>query len=272
MVIKIDNRAIGVFDSGLGGLTVVKELRRLLPNENIVYFGDTARVPYGAKSKTVILRYSKQISKFLIKKNVKMVVVACNTASSLALEELKNELDIPVVGVIKAGSRRAATSTKNNIVGVIGTKKTVSSEVYLREIKSINPDITVRQKACPLFVPLVEEGLENDIITEEMAERYLLEVRDEIDTLVLGCTHYPLLKNVIKRVVTEHNINLINPAEETAIDVMYTLSELNLLGGEEKKGETEFYVSDSPNDFEKLGGIFLNASLNNVEMVDIEKY
>jgi glutamate racemase len=271
-VIEIDKRAIGVFDSGLGGLTVVKELRKLLPNENIVYFGDTARVPYGAKSKTVILRYSRQISNFLLTKNVKMIVVACNTASSLALEELQKELEIPVIGVIKAGSRRAATATKNNIVGVIGTKKTVSSEVYLREIRSLNSEIVVRQKACPLFVPLVEEGLENDIITEEMAERYLLEIKNEIDTLVLGCTHYPLLKNVIKRVLNGHGINLINPAEETAIDVMYTLSNLNILGGEEKKGETEFYVSDSPNDFQKLGGIFLNSSLENVEMVDIEKY
>lgn len=267
----MENRAIGVFDSGLGGLTVVKEIQKLLPNEKIVYFGDTARVPYGSKSEKVVLKYSKEITRFLLTKNIKMLVIACNTATAMALEEIQKSVDIPVIGVIKPGSRRACKTTVNKKIGIIGTKGTVDSGSYPKEIKAINVESEVFQKACPLFVPLIEEGMIEDSVTEEIASRYLKEFDGTgIDTLVLGCTHYPLIKNSLKKIVKDEVI-LIDSAEETAIEVRAILYNKRILR-QNKGEESEFYVSDSPDKFVEVGQLFLGDSLKKAEFVDIEKY
>lgn len=266
----MEKKGIGVFDSGLGGLTVVKELLKLLPNEKIIYFGDTARVPYGSKSQKVVTKYSKEITRFLLTKNIKLLVIACNTASAMALEEVKNMVDIPVIGVIKPGSRRAVKTTTNKKVGVIGTRGTIESHSYLKEIKNIDNDIEVYQKACPLFVPLIEEGMVEDNITNEVAKKYLIEMNNKIDTLVLGCTHYPLIKNTIMKVLPD-NVILIDSAEETAIEVRSILYEKRILRGD-IGGEPEFFVSDAPDRFVEIGKLFIGDKLKNAELVDIEKY
>ena len=193
------NAPVGVFDSGIGGLTVAREIMRNLPSEKIVYFGDTARVPYGSKSRETVIRYSRQIIHFLQEQKVKAIVVACNTASAFALDAVKDELDIPIRGVIEAGARVAAHETRNKRVGIIGTVGTVGSGIHASYLKGLDPEITVIGKACPLFVPLVEEGWYHDPVTEEVARRYLKELQEqEIDTLILGCTHYPLLRSTIR--------------------------------------------------------------------------
>jgi glutamate racemase len=266
-VIDLNRKAIGVFDSGLGGLTVVKELKKVLPNERIVYFGDTARVPYGSKSKEVIVRYSKEIVKFLKTQDVKMIVIACNTASAFALEELKKELDIPVIGVIEAGARMAVEVGEN--IGVIGTKGTVSSKAYYNAIKKIKLGANVYQKACPLFVPLIEEGMVDDPITEEIVKKYLNEIDVMIDSLVLGCTHYPLLTKVINK-LTNGKIKLINPAEETAKEVKMILKELNMENFKREK-EDQYFVSDEPENFKELGELFLGFELEGLKEINLEK-
>lgn len=263
----LNKKAIGVFDSGLGGLTVVKELKKCLPNEKIVYFGDTARVPYGNKSKDVILRYSREIAKFLKDKDVKMIVIACNTASAFALKELQDELEIPVVGVIEAGARLAAKESEN--IGIIGTKGTVSSKAYYNAIKKISVSANVYQKACPLFVPLIEEGMADDPITEEVIKKYLNEIDQMIDSLVLGCTHYPILTKAINK-VTKGKIKLINPAEETAKEVKEIL-EKNSMKNIKREGEDKFYVSDAPENFKELGELFLGFELGELEEINLEK-
>ncbi len=208
---------VGVFDSGVGGLTVAREIMRQLPNEKIVYFGDTARVPYGSKSKNTIIKYSKQIIRFLKTKGVKAIVVACNTASAMALEEIQPETDIPIIGVIKPGAKTAVEKTKNKRIGIIGTEATISSNIYKDIICEKDSSVTVVGKPCPLFVPLVEEGWIKDPVTREVAKRYLDYFRQEnIDTLVLGCTHYPLLRNTIGEIMGE-SVTLVNPAYETQI-------------------------------------------------------
>lgn len=263
------NKAIGIFDSGLGGLTVVKEVRKLLPNENIVYFGDTARVPYGSKSKEVIIKYSREITRFLKTKEVKMIVVACNTASSFALKTLQEELDIPVIGVIHAGSKYASQITKGKI-GIVGTKGTIKSNVYEYSIKQINPEIEVYQRACPLFVPLIEEGMLEDSITEEIAERYLYDIKKSIDTLILGCTHYPLIKDLIGKVCGD-SVKIFNPAKVVAEEVKDILFEKNMFC-ESCEGKTTYFASDDPEKFAETGKLFLGNSHLKVEEVDIEKY
>ena len=206
---------IGVFDSGVGGLTVVREIMRNLPNEEIVYFGDTARVPYGSKSKETVTRYSRQIVRFLQSKEVKAIVVACNTASAYALETIKKELDIPIIGVVEPGARVACEAT-------------VHSGIYTSFIRRQKPDVQVVSKACPLFVPLVEEGWLKDPITMEVARRYLEELLQyDIDTLILGCTHYPLLRSTVQKIVGD-KVNLVNPAYETARDLKKLLERENL--------------------------------------------
>ena len=213
------NAPVGVFDSGVGGLTVAREIMRNLPSEKIVYFGDTARVPYGSKSKDTVIRYSSQIVHFLREQNVKAIVIACNTASAFALEAVQDKLDIPVIGVIEAGARVAAEETKNKRVGVIGTVGTVGSGIHESYLKRLDPEITVIGKACPLFVPLVEEGWLHDPVTVEVASRYLQELKDEqVDTLILGCTHYPLIRSTIQEVMGE-KVRLVNPAYETALEL-----------------------------------------------------
>lgn len=263
----MNKKAIGVFDSGLGGLTVVKELKKVLPNERIVYFGDTARVPYGNKSKEVILRYSREISKFLKNQDVKMIVIACNTASAFALKELQEELDIPVIGVIEAGARMAVELSDN--IGIIGTKGTVSSKAYYSAIKKIDLGANVYQKACPLFVPLIEEGMADDPITEEIIKRYLNEMDDMIDVLILGCTHYPLITKAINK-VTKGKIKLVNPAEETAKEVRETLKKLSI-ENKKREGEDKYFVSDAPENFKELGELFLGFELEDLEEVNLEK-
>ena len=207
---------IGVFDSGIGGLTVAREIMRQIPNEKIIYFGDTARMPYGSKSKETVTRFSKQIVRFLETFQVKTIVVACNTASAYALDELEKEIDVPIIGVIKPGARTAAEVTRNGRIGVIATEATIGSQMYNKYIQELNKDVTIYGKACPLFVPLVEEGLWEDPVTDEIAKRYLSELIDiDIDTLILGCTHYPLIRSTVGRVMGDQ-VTLVNPAYETA--------------------------------------------------------
>lgn len=216
---KRNNAPVGVFDSGVGGLTVAREITRQLPNESIVYFGDTARVPYGSKSKDTIIRYSRQIVRFLQTKGVKAIVVACNTASAFALDTIEAELDIPVIGVVKPGAKSAIENTKNKRIGIIGTEGTIKSALYTEYIHGIDPEMTVIGKACPLFCPLVEEGMLHDSVTDEITRRYLDELKEQnIDSLILGCTHYPLLRSTIGKVMGER-VNLVNPAYETAISL-----------------------------------------------------
>ena len=216
---KIDRDApVGVFDSGIGGLTVAREIMRNLPAEKIVYFGDTARVPYGSKSRETIIGYSRQIIRFLKEQKVKAIVVACNTASAFALEAVQEEFDIPILGVIEAGAKVAAQVTRNKRVGIIGTEGTVGSGIHAEVLKKIDPEITVIGKPCPLFVPLVEEGWTHDPVTVEVASRYLKELQEkDIDTLILGCTHYPLLRSTIGQIMGE-GVTLVNPELHRLLD------------------------------------------------------
>ena len=210
---------IGVFDSGVGGLTVAREISRQLPYENIVYFGDTARVPYGSKSQNTIIRFSEQIIRFLRTKQVKAIVIACNTASALALDAVKDEFDLPIIGVVIPGARAAVEATTNGKVGVVGTEATVQSGMYTKVIQGMNPKIEVIEKACPLFVPLVEEGFKEHIVTKQIIEYYLESMRNtDIDAMILGCTHYPLLRSKIREYMGDR-IQIVNPAYETAMDL-----------------------------------------------------
>nr|MBQ8251886.1 glutamate racemase [Lachnospiraceae bacterium] len=266
---------IGVFDSGFGGLTVVREIMRQIPNEKIIYFGDTARVPYGSKSKETVTRFSRQITHFLQTQKVKTIVVACNTASAYALDELEKEIDIPMIGVVKPGAKVAAETTRNGKIGVIATSATIGSEIYTTYIKELKPEVHVTGKACPLFVPLVEEGLLEDPVTDEIASRYLLELIDiDIDTLILGCTHYPLIRNTIGRVVGD-KVTLVNPAYETARELKLLLEEKGIL--QDKKpdlGENryQFFVSDGADKFKTFANSILKYGILSAKTINIEEY
>ena len=256
---------IGVFDSGLGGLTVAHAIMRQLPSESLIYFGDTARVPYGPKSPDTVRRYSREISAFLIEQGVKAIVVACNTATAHALPALREELDVPVIGVVEPGARAAVRATRTGHIGVIGTAGTIRSQAYVRAIHAENPDVRVTALACPLFVPLVEEGWTNHEATHLVAEEYLAPfVKDAIDTLVLGCTHYPLLKPLIGEIVGR-TVRLIDSAEETAADAQRMLATNDLAAG---GGESEyrFIASDDPQQFLTLGRRFLGSAIERVEV------
>lgn len=272
---KIDRNApVGVFDSGVGGLTVAREIMRNLPSEKIVYFGDTARVPYGSKSKETIIRYSRQIIRFLQEQQVKAIVVACNTASAFALDAVRDELDIPIIGVIEPGARVAAEETKNKRVGIIGTIGTVDSGIHADYLKMLDPQITVIAKACPLFVPLVEEGWLHDSVTLEVAGRYLKEFKDEeVDTLILGCTHYPLLRSIIRTVMGE-DVRLVNPAYETALELLRLLKEKDLLstGTGQEEFPYRFYVSDLADKFKDFANSILPYDVEMTQKINIEKY
>lgn len=272
---KIDRDApVGVFDSGVGGLTVAREIMRNLPSEKLVYFGDTARVPYGNKSKETIIRYSRQIIRFLQEQQVKAIVVACNTASAFALDAVKDELDIPILGVIEPGAKVAAAETRNKRVGIIGTEGTVGSGIHEEYLKKFDPDITVFARSCPLFVPLVEEGWLHDAVTLEVASRYLRELQDEkIDTLILGCTHYPLLRSTIGRVMGD-GVRLVNPAYETAQELGRLLKEKDLLstGTEQEEFPYRFYVSDLAEKFKSFANSILPYDVEMTKKIDIEKY
>lgn len=266
---------IGVFDSGVGGLTVAREIMRQLPNERIVYFGDTARVPYGSKSKDTIIRFSRQIIRFLKTKNVKAIVVACNTASALALEEIQSEIDIPIIGVLKPGAKVAAEATENGKIGVIATESTIASQLYTKVIQSHLPQAQVLGKPCPLFVPLVEEGWMKDPVTVEVANRYLEPLKESgIDTLILGCTHYPLLRSTIRQIMGE-TVNLVNPAYETAIGLKQLLDEHDLLndGNDVYEGPVhEFYVSDAAEKFRNFANSILPYGIDTTKLIQIEEY
>lgn len=269
---KTMNNPIGVFDSGVGGLTVARELMRQLPNEDLVYFGDTARVPYGSKSKKTVLKYSRQIVRFLRTKDVKAIVVACNTASALALDEIAAEIDIPIIGVVKPGAKMAVETTKTGNVGVIGTESTIKSGIYNEYIRELNPEITVVSKACPLFVPLVEEGLIEDRVTDDIVSRYLQEMKEyRVDALVLGCTHYPLIRNTIKRFVGD-SVHLVNPAFETAKSLKELLTEQGILNMDKHKPEYEYYVSDGVDKFISFADSVLPCHVTDTCVVDIESY
>lgn len=272
---KIDRDApVGVFDSGVGGLTVAREIMRNLPSEKIVYFGDTARVPYGNKSKETILRYSRQIIRFLQEQEVKAIVVACNTASAFALDEVRHELDIPILGVIEPGAKVAARITKNKRVGVIGTEGTIGSGIHEKYLKKLDPEITVLGKSCPLFVSLVEEGWLHDSVTVEVASRYLKQLQEqEIDTLILGCTHYPLLRSTISMVMGE-SVQLVNPAYETAVELGRLLKEKDLVstGKEQEEFPYRFYVSDLADKFKNFANSILPYDVEMTQKIDIEKY
>lgn len=263
------DKPIGIFDSGLGGLTVFKEIKKLLPNEDIVYFGDTARVPYGAKSKETVVKFSVQNANFLAGLNVKMIVVACNTSSSFSLPALRRRCDVPVIGVIEPGAQKAASVTRRMKVGVIGTKATISSGVYEKRIKEIDPEIDVTSVSCPLFVPLVEEGWLKENVTEEIARRYLRPFKGKkIDAIVLGCTHYPLLKSAIRKVLGR-GVRLIDSATQTARAVEKITRNKNIDNQRKTKGSYRFYVSDEPELFKKIGSRFLGGKIANIKKVDI---
>lgn len=266
---------IGVFDSGVGGLTVAREIMRQIPNEKIVYFGDTARVPYGSKSKETVTRFSKQIVRFLRTHQVKTIVVACNTASAYALDELERETDIPVIGVLKPGAKTAAEVTRNGKIGVIATEATIGSQMYTKYIKELNKQVTIYGKACPLFVPLVEEGLWQDPVTDEIAKRYLTELIDiDIDTLILGCTHYPLIRSTLGRIMGE-NVTLVNPAYETARELKELLIAKDLLNEEAPKlGENryQFYVSDGAEKFKTFANSIIKYGILSAKTINIEQY
>jgi len=256
-----DWRPIGVFDSGVGGLTVVSELKKLLPDERIVYFGDTARVPYGTKSKDTVTRFSVENTELLMKHDVKMVIVACNTASSLALEFLRRCFRVPIIGVIEPGARAAAKVTRNNRVGVIGTQATVASGAYGRAIRKANPRIRLFARSCPLFVPLVEEGWTDKPVTREIASIYLSGLKKSgMDTLIMGCTHYPLLKGVIKGVIGKR-VALIDSAREVAAEARDLLNAAGILNLSARRGEDTFYASDEPARFVKVGRRFLHRPI-----------
>ena len=266
------NAAIGVFDSGVGGLTVAREIIRQLPEESITYFGDTARVPYGSKSKDTIIRYSRQIIRFLKTKNVKAIVVACNTASAFALDTIEKEIDIPIIGVVKPGAKSAVESTKNKRIGIIGTEGTIKSELYTQYIHNIDPEITVVGKACPLFVPLVEEGMLHDSVTDEVASRYLESMKEEnIDSLILGCTHYPLLRSTVGKIMGPE-VNLVNPAYETAISLDGLLRQNGIRADKDAKPEYEFYVSDAEEKFKEFANSIMPLHIEKINQINIEEY
>lgn len=265
---------IGVFDSGVGGLTVAREIMRHLPNENIVYFGDTARVPYGSKSKDNIIRYSRQIINFLKTKNVKAIVIACNTASALALDVVREEFDVPIIGVVEPGARAALEATKSKKIGVIGTEATIRSAMYEKIIKGFDGDAIVVGKACPLFVPLVEEGFAKHKVTEEIIDYYLASFMDtDIDSLILGCTHYPLLRSRIKEYVGEQ-ITLVNPAYETAMDLRQVLKDCDMENTEmsDEHAAYSFYVSDAADKFKQFANSILPYDIETTKQINIEEY
>ncbi|MGQ9798538.1 MAG: glutamate racemase [Ignavibacterium sp.] len=271
MNFKEKEKPIGVFDSGIGGLTVVKRLMSILPKESIVYFGDTARVPYGSKSNETVIEYSIQNTKFLLQKGVKAIVVACNTASSIALNELRKNFDVPIIGMIVPGAQMAVEETRNKKIGVIGTRATILNKAYSKEIKKINSEIEVFEKACPLFVPLAEEGWTHHKATYEIAEEYLKELREKsIDTLVLGCTHYPILSDVIQDVIGK-NVKLIDSGVASSEVVKNELQKFGLETNSTIPGKASFYVSDIPTTFKEVAELFLGKKINEVIKVDVSE-
>ena len=269
----MDDRPIGVFDSGLGGLTAVAEIRKILPFENIIYFGDTSRVPYGGRSPEILLKYARQDVGFLRSFDIKAVVVACGTVSTTALPQLKAESDLPILGVVEPACRRAVKMTKSKKVGLIATAASVRSGQYERTIAAIDPAVEVIGAACPLFVPLVENGRYRvgDAVVEQIAEEYLAPLREAgVETLIMGCTHYPLLTEVVGKIMGE-GVELINAGAEAAWELKRTLTATDTLATE-REGAYKLYASDITGDFAALAGQFLNDTVPAVEGVDIDQY
>lgn len=270
----MNNNAIGVFDSGLGGLSAVKEMLKAMPNENIIYFGDTSRVPYGNRSKDTIRRYAVQDANFLLTHNVKMVVAACGTVSSVA-PDLEDILKVPYTGVVLPTCYTALRETKNGKIGVIGTSATINSHSYKTRIQQKNPDIEVFEQDCPLFVPLVENGFidRNDMVVKLIVERYMAGLKDAgVDTVILGCTHYPILKDAISDFMGE-NVTLIDSGKETALYTKKVLEENGLVNTDSSQKSAQFFVSDTPDNFERIASLFLSKDMNNcAKRINIEKY
>lgn len=260
-----DHRPIGIFDSGVGGLTVVDKMGQILPAEDLIYFGDTARVPYGTKSKETVTKFSVENVEFLMEHNVKLVIVACNTASSLSLEFLKRCFRVPIIGVIEPGARQAVSATRNNRIGVIGTHATISSGAYERAVKRISQRHAVFTQACPLFVPLVEEGWVDKPVTRTIADIYLKPFKTKsIDTLIMGCTHYPILKDVIKKAAGP-SVVLVDSAKEVAKEAKNILDAGGLLNSAKGKGKHKFFVSDEPARFVRMAETFLCKKIDCVK-------
>ncbi|MFH1830992.1 MAG: glutamate racemase [Pseudomonadota bacterium] len=263
------NAPIGIFDSGIGGLTVFAAVRKLLPHESIIYLGDTARVPYGTKSAETVVRYARECADFLMERKVKAIVVACNTASAYALPHLADSFDVPVLGVVEPGCEAALEITKKRAVGVIGTAGTIASNAYGSLLKSKDPNVRVVSRACPLFVPLVEEGWVDNDVTSASAERYLKGLREEgIDALILGCTHYPLLTKTIAKHMGDA-IKLVDSAEATACALEKLLSEKGLVAKQGNMPKHHLYVTDLPARFETIAHKFLKGDLPQVSRVDL---
>lgn len=266
---------IGVFDSGIGGLTVFKEIMHQLPDEKLIYFGDTARVPYGNKSGETVLRFSRQIVRFLKEQHVKAIVVACNTASAYALPQLEKEVELPIIGVMKPGARAAVEATYNNKIGVIATEGTIGSGIYPKFISELDSEAKITGKACPLFVPLIEEGLWEDPVTDEISRRYLRELIDiGIDTLILGCTHYPLIRKTVGKVMGE-NVTLVNPAYETAIELKKLLEDKKLINNKKiPLGEEQyrFFVSDGAEKFRSFANSIIKYGILSAKVINIEEF
>jgi glutamate racemase len=259
--------AIGVFDSGIGGLTVLHQIIEALPNENTVYLGDTARSPYGTKSNETVLRYSFENSQFLVDKGVKLIVVACNTSTAIALETLQREFAIPVVGVIRPGVQRAIASTRNKKIGVIGTEATIQSGAYTRALKAVDASVEVYSRSCPLFVPLVEEGWTDNQVVEMTVKAYLESLKQSgIDTLILGCTHYPLLKKAIRKFLGGA-VRLVDSARETATEVEAMLAK-GALARKRGKASHGFFVTDAPERFIKVGRRFLGDRVESAVRIE----
>jgi len=264
----MNKNPIGIFDSGVGGLTVFKELQKALPGEDLIYLGDTAHVPYGSKSKGTVIRFSTNNVLFLLERKVKMVVVACNTASALALDYLRGVFSVPMLGVIEAGIAKALQVSKNKKIGVIGTRATVNSASYEREIYVKDSSIKVYAKSCPLFVPLVEEGMLSGKITSDAVDLYLKELKGKkIDTLILGCTHYPLLKKELARYLK--GVNIVDSAEEVALYTKIVLMQRGLLNPAQKKGTRHFYVTDEAAGFNRLARLFLGGIIEKPKVISV---
>jgi len=262
-----DNRPIGIFDSGFGGLTVMAAIKKALPMESLIYFGDTAHIPYGSKSRNMVVKYSKEIIDFLIKHKVKLVVIACNTASAFALSILRRTSPVPVIDVIEPGSKAAVYASKNKKIGVIGTEGTISSKSYPRKINKIFKCVKVYQQVCPLLVPLIEEGWNSGEIIDSIVKKYLKPILNrQIDTLILGCTHYPLLKKALEKNIG-NNIALIDSAKATAREVKDTLMKSHLFANIKSKKFLKFYVSDNPKKFQIIGSRFFSGEILNVKKV-----
>ncbi|MBI2339183.1 MAG: glutamate racemase [Deltaproteobacteria bacterium] len=263
------SQAIGIFDSGIGGLTVLKEIRNQLPSEDIVYLGDTARVPFGTKSPETVLKFTIQNSLFLLEQGVKALVIACNTASAYSLESLQKFFSVPVIGVIEPGASSAVSKTKNRQIGVIGTEGTIRSQAYPRAIAKLDAAVKTKAKACPLLVSLAEEGWLEGEVPEKVLGTYLAEFRGNgIDTLILGCTHYPLFKPVISKVLGSE-IQIVDSAVETARQLNETLHDLHLKQTENRRGQTKIFCTDAPERVARVGRYFLGDEIPKVTKVEL---